>query len=207
MPDNSPSNNRNGSWLKKGKQKGKELSIGRKVIKKKDKEAFMQAYDMYLDDIYRFIFFKVKSSEEAQDITSRVFLKTWNQVRENKLGDKKTLKALLYTIARNAVIDHYRNNANISTIDIDSQDSKIDIPDTGQDMIRQAEIDSDMEVVREKMKELKDEYREILILRYINELSFGEIANITGRSKNNARVISHRALKALKDLMSDQNDQ
>jgi RNA polymerase sigma-70 factor (ECF subfamily) len=114
---------------------------------------------------------------------------------------------LLYTIARNAVIDHYRNNANISTIDIDSQDSKIDIPDTGQDMIRQAEIDSDMEVVREKMKELKDEYREILILRYINELSFGEIANITGRSKNNARVISHRALKALKDLMSDQNDQ
>jgi RNA polymerase sigma-70 factor (ECF subfamily) len=204
MPDNSSSNNNGDSWLKKGKKKGRELNLGRKVIKKKDKEAFMEAYDMYLDDIYRFIFFKVGSAEDAQDITSRVFLKTWNQVRENKLGDKKTLKALLYTIARNAVIDHYRNSANAATVDIDNRNNKVDIPDSERDMAKQAEIDSDMEIVREKMKELKDEYREILILRYINELSFGEIASITGRSKNNARVISHRALKALKDLMGDQ---
>jgi RNA polymerase sigma-70 factor (ECF subfamily) len=202
MPENSFANN-NSSWFEKGKKKGKELSVDRKVVKKKDKEAFMQAYDLYLDDIYRFILFKVGNAEDAQDITSQVFLKTWNQARENKLADKKTLKALLYTIARNAVIDHYRNNANISKIDIDSQDNQTDIPDKNRDIAGQAEIDSDMEIVLEKMKELKDEYREILILRYINELSFGEIADITDKSKNNVRVISHRALKALKDLMDD----
>ncbi|MFW5888559.1 MAG: RNA polymerase sigma factor [Patescibacteria group bacterium] len=200
MPNNSSSNNKD-SWLGKSKRKGRELNVDRKVIKKKDKEAFMQAYDMYLNDIYRFVFFKVKRAEDAQDITAGVFLKAWNKVRENKLEDKKTLKALLYTIARNAVIDHYRNAVNASTVNMGDQDNKFDIPDIGRNMAEQAEINSDMEIVLEKMKELKDEYREILILRYINELSFKEISAITGKSKNNVRVISHRALKALRELM------
>jgi len=73
-------------------------------IKQKDKESFMKAYDLYVDDIYRFISFKVKTKEEAEDISSQVFLKVWNHIRENSVKEFKTLRALLYTTARNTVI-------------------------------------------------------------------------------------------------------
>lgn len=200
---NNNSNNSHGSFLDKGKRKGKERSLGNRVVKKKDKEAFLQAYDMYVDDLYRFVYFKVNNAEQARDITSQVFLKTWNYILENKLADKKTLRALIYTIARNTIIDHYRNSR-MEKVDIDNEEAPMDIEDDGQDIAREAETNSDMEMVQEKMKQLKDEYREVLLLRYINELSFFEIAQITGRSKNNVRVVCHRAMKALQDLMDDQ---
>ena len=199
---NNNSHSSSESFLDKGKRIGKEKNIQRKVVKKKDKEAFLQAYDMYVDEIFRFVYFKVNNREQARDITSQVFLKTWNHLRENKLEDKKTLRALIYTIARNTIIDHYRSSR-MQKVDIDDEDEPLDIQDQQRNPAEQVEVDSDMEMVREKMKELKDEYREILLMRYINELSFPEIARITGRSKNNARVICHRAMKALQDLMNE----
>jgi RNA polymerase sigma-70 factor (ECF subfamily) len=178
-----------------------------KGVKSKDKEAFLQAYDGYVNDIYRFIYFKIGNSEEANDITSQVFLKTWNYVQENKLKNRATLKALIYKIARNTIIDHYRSNSKAEKVNIDNNidddqgRASIDIEDKSQDIARQAEINSDMEEVRRNLGKLKDEYKEVLILKYVNELSFKEIAAITGKSKSNTRVLAHRALKALRELM------
>ena len=75
-------------------------------LKKGDKDAFINAYDLYADPIYRFIYFKISNSEEAQDLTSAVFLKAWNYIQENSLKDYKTLKALFYKIARTSIIDY-----------------------------------------------------------------------------------------------------
>lgn len=169
-------------------------------VKRKDKDAFMQAYDNYVDDIYRFIYFKVGSADEAGDITSQVFLKTWNYIQEDKLESISTLRALIYKIARNCIIDHYRS-IKTDKVNIDDENAPVELEDTKQDVGRQAEINSDMEEVRRNLDKLKDEYKEILILRYINELSFKEIAKITGKSKSNVRVLSHRALNALRELM------
>ncbi len=58
-----------------------------------------------------------------------------------------------------------------------------------------------VEIVKDKLLELKEEYREILILRFINDLDLDEIADVTGKSKGNVRVFLHRALKSLKDLV------
>lgn len=162
----------------------------------------MRAYDLYADEVYRFVVFKVRTEEEARDITSQVFLKAWHHILERKPAGQKSLRALLYAVARTTVIDHYRGSGPPKA-DADGPEAK-EIPDPAQNIGIRAEIDSDMDRVREKMKDLKDEYREILILRYINELSFKEIAEVTGKTKNNARVISHRALKALRELMEEE---
>src|SRR3989338_7108037 len=92
-------------------------------IKKNDKQAFVKAYDLYIDQLYRFIYFKVGSREEAEDLCSAVFLKTWNYILENSLKERKTLKALLYKIARNLIIDHYRKNKDRKTVSLDSDNS------------------------------------------------------------------------------------
>lgn len=90
-----------------------------KAKKHKDKQAFIEAYDLYIEQIFRFIYFKVGNREEAEDIASMVFLKCWNYVYEGNLGDYHTLKSLLYKIARNTIIDHYRKNQNRKSVSLD----------------------------------------------------------------------------------------
>jgi RNA polymerase sigma-70 factor (ECF subfamily) len=173
-------------------------------VKKKDKEAFVEAYDLYIDQIFRFVYFKVGDKEEASDLTSAVFLKTWNYIQDNSVENIKTLRALIYKIARTTIIDYYRKNSNFNKVTIDGEDEdRIDIKDEKQDIARQAEINSDFGLLEKKMKDLKDEYREVIVLRFIDELSIKEISSVIGKPKNNVRVLIHRALKALRELADD----
>lgn len=75
--------------------------------------------------------------------------------------------------------------------------------DEKQDVVKALEISSEFELVRAKMMSLKDEYREVVALRFVEELSIGEIADILEKSNGSTRVLIHRALKALKELMSE----
>ncbi|MCK5211353.1 RNA polymerase sigma factor [Candidatus Parcubacteria bacterium] len=176
-------------------------------LKKRDKEAFTQAYDAYLDSIYRFIYFKVGSQEVAEDITSQVFLKTWDYIQNNNLRDYKTLKALLYKVARNTVIDHYRKESRKAESSLDTAvgDIKdVNIADPGQDILTKISTKADYEIVVLRMRDLKDEYREAIVLRYINELNIKEIAVVLDKSRGNVRVLIYRALQALKELVEDE---
>jgi len=172
-------------------------------LKQKDKEAFIEAYDLYLDDIYRFIFFKVSSKEEAEDLASSVFLKAWNYIQNNSISDFKTLKALFYKIARNLVIDHYRSNANKKDISIEADETCLNIVDERQDILARIDNSNDFENIREKMLDLKEEYREVLIMKYVNELSVSEIAKILDKTNGNVRVLVYRALNALRGNVED----
>ncbi|MBU1063148.1 sigma-70 region 4 domain-containing protein, partial [Patescibacteria group bacterium] len=73
--------------------------------------------------------------------------------------------------------------------------------DEKQNLIKQSEIIFDLTVIETRLPELKDEYREIIVLHFINELSIKEIAKILEKSNGNIRVLIHRAVKALKDLI------
>ena len=80
-----------------------------RVKSRKDPEAFGKIYDVYASRIYRFLYFKVPSVEEAQDLTSDTFLRLWQYLQEGK--PVKNLGALTYQIARNLAIDYYRSRA------------------------------------------------------------------------------------------------
>jgi len=168
-------------------------------IKQNDKQAFIKAYDLYIGQLYRFVYFKVGSKEEAEDLCSAVFLRTWNYILANSLKDEKTLKALLYKIARNLIIDHYRKNKARETISYD-RSGGIEVIDEQQDAGRDFEFKADLLVLETKLPELKDEYREVIILRFINELSIKEISEILDKPRGNVRVLIFRALGALREL-------
>jgi RNA polymerase sigma-70 factor (ECF subfamily) len=182
-------------------QRGKDKTLFQQ-LKKKDKEAFTQAYDLYLENIYRFIYFKVSNREEAEDLTSQTFLKTWDYIQNNNLDEYKNLKSLLYKVARNAVIDHYRKKSQQQNISYEDGFSQIDIIDERQDLNQQIELSADWSKLEKVMFELKDEYREIIILKYVNELSIPEISEILDKSRGNVRVMIFRALAALRDLIN-----
>ncbi len=170
-------------------------------VKNQDPEAYGQFYDVYVARIYRFIFFKVNSAPDAQDLTSEVFLKLWQCIKEGK--EIRNLNAFIYMVARNSVIDFYRQKAkDRESISIDSGDAG-DIKDDKKDLLQEGIINSDMESVLKGLEHLKDEYKEVIILKFLDDLSIREIAQILNRSNGSIRVLLHRATKALKDNLNE----
>ncbi|MDD5527840.1 MAG: RNA polymerase sigma factor [Patescibacteria group bacterium] len=173
-------------------------------VKKKDKNAFIAAYDLYADEIYRFAFFKVGNAEEAKDLTSAVFLKVWNYAQSQGLDESQSLRAFIYKTAKHLVIDHYRQLREIETRLDNAENGLLEtLTDEKQNPEQQAEILSDMDLVRAGLEKLKDEYRDMIIMRFVDELSFAEIAEATGKTAGTVRVQTFRALQALKDLLAD----
>lgn len=171
-------------------------------LKNRDKDVFTEVYDNNVADIHRFVYFKIGNKEEANDLTSIIFLKTWNHIQNNTLEDAKTLRALLYKVARNAIIDYYREQGSRKSVSLDDEENPVDVPDLRSET-HQERLDQErnLELIRSKLPFLKEEYREVIIMRFINDLSLEEIADITQKTRGNVRVLLHRALKALKDLV------
>lgn len=162
---------------------------------KKDPEVFGKVYDEYVNRIYRFIYFKVSSSEEAQDISSETFLRAWQYIQEGK--PIKQLSAFLYSIARNLVIDHYRRR--VLSLNAEEAETAGLFSDKG-DLKNKVETNRDFSSLLVAMKKMKEEYREIVQLKYLDELSVGEIAEILGKTKGAVRVTLHRASKTLREI-------
>lgn len=172
-------------------------------LRSKDREAFIAVYDSHVKDIHRFVYFKIGRQEEANDLTSMIFLKTWNYIQTNQLEDSKTLRSLLYKIARNAIVDYYRENGLKLELSLDDENNPIDVVDEKQDLAQDIADKANLELIKSKLPLLKDEYREVIILKFVNDLDLSEIADITGKSKGNVRVLLHRALNALRELVTE----
>lgn len=183
----------------------KEKFLLFRIRAKKDPEAFGMVYDAYVKQIYRFVYFKVSSAEQAEDLTSETFLKAWQYLKEKR--EVPHLQALLYSIARSVVIDHYRRTA-CERGDVPADDERLsELAEAGSEkLLREVETKFDMTRVIEKLRGLKDEYRDVVIMRYLDEMTTGEIAEALGKSASNVRVLLHRATKALTDAIEHERE-
>ncbi len=159
---------------------------------------FSQIYDQYIDKIYRFIFLKVNSQEKAQDLCSETFLRGWRAFKgnENKIDNPQ---AFLYKIARNLVVDHYRDKGRAEVISTDF----VPIIDPQINLEEDSLLESDLNNIRTALTKIKNEYQELVIWHYIEDLSISEIAEVLGKSEGAVRVMLHRALKVLKKELKE----
>ena len=160
-----------------------------------DKDAFGSIYNKYINKIYRFAFYRTSSKEIAEDIASQVFLKLFEKI--NQGGQIKSLQALLYQITRNLIIDHYRSKHN-TEVPLEFETAK-----QVTTMHEKINVRIDNEVLRPAVMKLKEEYREVIILKYIEELSITEISKIIDKSPGNIRTITHRAIVELRKHLED----
>ena len=172
-----------------------------RVRTKKDPEAYGKIYDLYAPRIYRFVYFKVSSEEEAKDLTADVFLKAWSFLLDEKGGEVRHLSALLYSIARNRVIDHYRSRANRETLQL-AEGAEEMLADDRLDPSR-ADAIIDARMLEKRLRSLKDEYREVLIMKHLDELETSEIARILGKTHGNVRVLLHRARSKVRNALEE----
>ena len=175
---------------------------------KRDPEAFALIYDRHVEAIYRFAALKLPTAEEAQDVTSETFTRTWQYIVEQK--PITNIRAMLYRIARNLIADHYRQRKPTEpleqTVTFDSQFTSTTTVQVqaergdGGEGASLIEARADFALILKQMELLKEDYRDVLLLRLVDDLPFDMIGEILGKSTGSVRVIFHRALKALKEL-------
>lgn len=163
------------------------------------RKEFGQIYDKSVDKIYRFIYIKVDSKDVAEDLTSETFTKAWKAFNASYEKEKpiENPEAFCYRTARNLVIDYYKYNAKRQAVSIDS----IQLVDNKPGIEERAMINSEMEQVKKAIQELKDDYQDVIIMRYLDEMSVPEIADILGKSEESVRVTTHRAMGALRKVL------
>jgi RNA polymerase sigma-70 factor (ECF subfamily) len=162
------------------------------AVKEGDSSAFGKLYDHYQPMIYRFVFIKVGRREEAEDITHQVFLQAWQNIRTYRHRGYP-FGSWLYRIARNQVIDHYRSNKNdvpLEAADLEGTLHQVSQPDISSQM--------DMERVMAAIRNLKPEYQEAIIFRFVEDLSIKETANAMHKTEGAVKLIQHRAIEELK---------
>lgn len=180
--------------------------VSRKVLQwqlqTKDPDVFGRFYDLYVQRVYRFIYFKVSSAEEAEDLTAETFLRVWQYLLDGKKIEH--LNAFIYQAARNVVIDWYRKRASSRMIDLEDGELEA-VPDAGRSPEAETALRLDAERLEQHLRKLKEEYREIIVLKYLDGLTNDEIAKVLGKSRGNVRVLAHRALSTLRQLIEKDN--
>ena len=163
-----------------------------------DENAYGKIYDTYVKEIYRFIYLKVASREEAEDLTHEVFIKIWQYVKNNTQAIKN-LRAFLYQTARHLTVDYYRKKKSIPLDE--SQLAQAADRQAVTVIEQQFDKQQKFENLEQALLKIKDQYREVLILKFTQDLSLSEIAKILNKSKGATRVLIHRALKELRNVL------
>ena len=166
-------------------------------INKLENRQDLEALFKWLNEpIYRYVYIRCGYNRElAEDITQDIFIKAWEK-RLSFNPKKSTLKNWLYTITRNHIIDLYRKKK----VDVKSFDEEIESGIKDESM----SIDDELLLtdILKSLDKLKDRDKELLILRYIQDLDIEEISKIVGKSYNTTKVMIHRAIKKLKYIIN-----
>lgn len=163
-------------------------------IKNGDTEAFGVLYEQYAEMIFRYIYAHLENRLDAEDLTEEIFLRAWRALPKY---DERGLpfSAFLFRIARNSLIDYYRQHKTVQSID----DMELQAHEAGPEEAVAASIES--HDLRKTISELREDYRNVLIFRFLSGLSPDETAQVMQRSVGAVRVLQHRALSSLKSLL------
>lgn len=167
--------------------------LAKRVFTARDGQAYGELYDLYADRIRKFLFFKLPRKEDAEDLLHETFLRAWEYMTSSLVED---VGALLFRIARNLIADFYRKKkpeALTEALEASLNDS------TNLEHITDAQLESERAL--KALKGMKEEYQEVLAMRYLSEMEIDEIATALTKTPNNIRVLLHRAKAAMKKLL------
>lgn len=162
-----------------------------------DERAFGGIVNAYKDQLNRFFYLKLPA-EHVEDALSETFLKLWDYVTRTSVD---SLGGLIFTIARSIVADFYKKDGKRShEVSMVLEDGEMQIEDPlGEDIISTV----DAKLLLESMRSLKEEYVQVLMLKYEQGLKSREIGEIIGKTEATTNVVLSRARQALRDLIHE----
>lgn len=173
-----------------------------RLAQRGDGEAFGRIYDRYVDQVYRYLYYRVGSHAVAEDLTSETFLRALRRIGSFS-WQGRDIGAWFITIARNLVNDHVKSSR--FRLEIPTGDM-LDA-DHGDDGIEQTVIDRlQGAAVIDAIRELKSDHQECLVLRFLQGLSVAETAEVMNRSEGAIKQLQLRAVRALARVLTRRGD-
>ncbi len=166
-----------------------------------DKDAFGMLYERYVDRIFNYVYYRTGNLHDAEDLTARVFQRAMNHI-QTYTDRGVPFSAWLYRIAHNLVANWHRDRSRKQEIpinDLPVLPSRGDHPETT--LVHSQEQDSLLRLIRR----LPPDRQQLLILKFVEDMSNAEIGQIMGRSEGAVKSLYHRTLLALRDQIGDQN--
>lgn len=155
-----------------------------------DADAFGAIYDRFQPEIVRYLTYRLRNGEAAEDLAQQVFLKAWQAIP--RYEDRGVpFKAWLYRMAHNQMVDYFRTRK--PTADLEG----IEVPEEAEAEERVL-VQEAHERLRDAMERLSEDHRQVLTLRFLLEKSAREAGEIMGRKEVTIRGLQMRALQALR---------
>ena len=166
------------------------------LAKSGDQDALSQLYAFYFPRVYRYVSGRVRSTEDAEDVTEEIFLRVIANLSRFKWRGLP-FGAWVFRIARNEVTSHARRQKRRG---LPAELSEA-LPDTTQDHVAAYEFSTTLDVVREAAAKLPNAQRDVIALRFGAGLSVAETANTLGKTENNVKVLQHKAIARLQGMV------
>jgi len=164
--------------------------------------AIEKIYETYVENIYKFIYFKVGNREDAEDITSQVFIKAANSLDVTQ--DERTRLAWLYQVARTTITDHWRQFYKGQASSLEAMEEVSPLHLAAEPIVLgengEEEISTSTSSVQAILDLLPENYRRVLYLRFLRGYSLKETAQAIGTTEANVKVLQHRALQKASKL-------
>ena len=156
----------------------------------------MEAFDAYADALFRQCLWKLSDRERARDLTQETFIRCWQRILAGQ--EIRNLRAFLFTTARNLIIDEYRRRR--PKVSLDEAIRQGFEPQSEDDTERFNRLIEARDAVI-LLRQLPEQYREVVSLRYLEDLTPQEISLIIGESENVVSVRIHRGVQLLRKIM------
>lgn len=160
---------------------------------KRDRAAFTVLYERCVDKVYRHVYYRVSNHDDAEDITQEAFVKAWKAIDKYKRTGAPFVTWII-TIAGNLVIDHYRRQ---QKVEITAEIEKISEKELGSQVPgpeQQAEVNFNNSVIKKAVLKLKEDKQKVILMHFIDDLSYEEIAKALNKSAGAIRVIDRKSV-------------
>lgn len=162
---------------------------------------YEEIYIKYSDKIYRYIYLSTSDPYLSEDITSETFLRIW---KNWKIIKHDFIQALLYKTAKNILIDYWRKHKNGKKVSLETTVELGLEPSYDEDLIEKIHKNDNIKKISEALKLVPENLKEVLILRFVDDLSAKEAAEILDTTEVNIRVLQFRGLKKLKEVIKNE---
>ncbi len=166
---------------------------------KTDPNAFGQLYELHVEKIYNYIYYRVGNHHDAEDLTAKVFYRALNHIPHYK-NKGVPFAAWLYRIAHNLVANWHRDNKRHQMVTLESMVLPGNKRETPHHM---AEQSNEQEILLAAIQQLPPLRQKLLMLKFSERMSNAAIGQILGRSEGAIKSLYHRTLVALKKLLVD----
>ncbi len=163
-------------------------------------EAYGSLYERLSPAVFRFLVAHLSNYHDAEDLTAEVFMRAWKSLPHYHEKNVPFL-AYLLRIARNILIDHYRRSG--KSRQSEPLDYESEIPETAAGPSENFQNLQEIQELYQVLGQLREEYRTVLVLRFLEECDVEKAASLMGRSPGALRVLTHRALAALRELLEN----